>query len=182
MSERAKKLFKQFSYPLFVIFIIRCIISKDSLINAFSFYDLFGCISDSITLAGLLLFVYERYLWRFNPFESIPKLYGQYTGTIESTSDGICRDAEINIHQTLLTIYINQTTKESRSQSVNASIIDQNGEKCLIYTYLNKPNALVRERSSIHYGTASLCIEDISLVGDYFTDRKTTGVMSFKKK
>ena len=50
----------------------------------------------------------------------------------------------------------------------------------LTYCYLNVPKAKVRERSAIHYGTALLCIENPEEIhGQYYTDRKTTGDMTF---
>lgn len=50
----------------------------------------------------------------------------------------------------------------------------------LTYCYLNVPQANVRERSAMHYGTAMLCVENPEeLKGQYFSDRKTTGDMKF---
>ncbi len=179
MNKRTKKFSQQIGYVLLIVFFARCYISKDSLYNAFKVYELFGCISDSVAITGLLMFCYERFLWRFNPFESTPKLKKDYDGNIVSTFDNKSRDATLVVQQTLLSIHITLKTDESRSQSVNASIIQLNGEKCLVYTYINTPNALVRDRSSIHYGTATLCIEKQDLSGNYYTDRKTSGVMNF---
>lgn len=72
------------------------------------------------------------------------------------------------------------TTEESKSSSISASIDKIQDEWQLIYFYLNVPQAKVRDRSSIHYGTALLSIENPEkLQGQYFTDRKTTGDMKF---
>jgi hypothetical protein len=180
MNKRTKNFYKQIGYILLSIFFIRCFISRETLFQQFNLYELIGCMSDSVAITSLIMFAYEKFLWRWNPFESIPKLYSHYNGTLISSYDNQCRNATLYIRQTLLSVQIKLQTDESRSSSVNASIVDLYGDKCLLYTYLNTPNALVRDRSAIHYGTASLCINNDTLSGDYFTDRKTTGVMNFK--
>ena len=180
MNKRLNNFYKQIGFLLLAVFIVRCLLSKESLLQQFNAYDLFGCMSDSISLTSIIVFLYEKFLWRWNPLESVPKLFSHYNGTIISSFDNQCRNATLDIKQTLLSVHVTLETDESRSNSVNASIVDLYGDKCILYTYLNTPNALVRDRSAIHYGTASLCVKNNTLTGDYFTDRKTTGVINFK--
>jgi hypothetical protein len=71
-------------------------------------------------------------------------------------------------------------TGESKSKSISASIDKIQDEWQLTYCYLNVPQANVRDRSAIHYGTALLCVENPEEIqGQYFTDRKTTGDLKF---
>lgn len=80
----------------------------------------------------------------------------------------------------MLSINVIFITGESRSKSISSSIEKIQEEWQLTYCYLNVPQANVRDRSAIHYGTALLCIEDPEEIkGQYFTDRKTTGDMHF---
>jgi hypothetical protein len=71
------------------------------------------------------------------------------------------------------------------SRSITADfVIDRENQICkLVYTYQNDSNQIMREKSPIHYGTATLDIQEkngkILLCGDYWTDRKTTGYLSF---
>lgn len=71
-------------------------------------------------------------------------------------------------------------TNESKSKSLSASIDDILGEMQLTYCYLNTPKSEYRDRSEIHYGTATLSIANPQILeGQYYTDRKTNGDMLF---
>ena len=97
-----------------------------------------------------------------------------------STYDWIEREATLEIKQTLLSVNVVFITGESRSKSILSSIEKIEDEWQLTYCYLNVPKAKVRDRSAIHYGTALLCIENPEEIhGQYYTDRKTTGDMTF---
>ena len=72
-------------------------------------------------------------------------------------------------------------TEESQSHSYSATLsIDHETElKRLIYTYINRPKPLHRERSEIHDGTVFLEIQmddnKMTLKGEYWTNRLTRG-------
>jgi hypothetical protein len=71
-------------------------------------------------------------------------------------------------------------TDESTSNSVVGTIYHENEQKLLTFVYFNKPDATVRDRSPMHYGTCRLVVDNpLILTGDYYTDRKTTGSMKF---
>ena len=163
-----------------VLFVIRCVVSWDSITVSVTAYELFGYAGEAIGVAVILTALYERKLWRYNPLEEMPKLAGKYVGTFVSTYDNVTRDGTLDIKQTLTTVSVIFTTKESKSRSISASIDDILGEKQLTYCYINQPKSEFRHRSEIHYGTAILTIsKDGSLKGQYFTDRKTRGDMEF---
>jgi len=102
--------------------------------------------------------------------------------------DGTFHDkaTEVRIVQTFLHIQVQIKTDESWSNSICSScdINEDKGIRQLIYSYLNVPKASVRERSQIHYGTASLYISDdfLKLEGNYWTDRKSQGELTFIKE
>src|SRR5687767_5494889 len=53
-----------------------------------------------------------------------------------------------------------------------------NGNKSLVYSYMSTPRLTVRDRSSMHHGTALLEIRNTptkELCGEYWTDRRSTG-------
>lgn len=96
--------------------------------------------------------------------------------TVCSTYDGKKRTVNLEIHQTLLSVEVLMKTDESISRSVSGAVAEVLGKPELIYTYLNEPQAGVRDRSSIHFGTATFIIDDNSqLTGTYYTDRNTNG-------
>ena len=178
--KQINKLLKIAVWLTIVFFAIRCWFSWDDIRAAVSLYELFGFAGEAIGAASVCTVLYEKWLWRCMPFESTPKLKKRYKGYILSSYDGKKRAAQLDIRQTLMTIHITLSTKESKSNSLNASIEEINGEMQLIYSYLNTTSAGVRDRSPLHYGTAMLCVTDVSkLVGQYYNDRKYTGDMQF---
>lgn len=180
MSKQFKKFLKIYIWVAIICLIIRCSFSIDSLINDLSLYDIYCYAGEAIGVATFIMVFYERKLWRYNPCNDTPILYRKYSGTFTSSYDNIERSCSLEIRQTLLTISIIFITSESKSKSIIASIDDLHGEKVLTYCYLNTTNALIRDRSPIHYGTSILCIDNPrELKGQYYTDRKTTGDMKF---
>lgn len=145
-----------------------------------SAYDLFGYAGEAISAAVILSGLYEKFLWRLNPFESTPKLAKRYTGKLKSSYDHIERNALLEIKQTLLSVHVTLITDESKSKSLSASIDDILGEMQLTYCYLNTPKSEYRCRSEIHYGTATLSLVNPKVLdGQYYTDRMTNGDMFF---
>ena len=156
------------------------IISWKSILEGVSAYDLFGYAGEAISAAVILSGLYEKFLWRLNPFESTPKLAKRYTGKLKSSYDHIERNALLEIKQTLLSVHVTLITDESKSKSLSASIDDILGEMQLTYCYLNTPKSEYRCRSEIHYGTATLSLVNPKVLdGQYYTDRMTNGEMFF---
>jgi hypothetical protein len=175
MNERVKKYFGKLLWVALIIFVIRCLIAMPK-----SVYDAYSCIGETISLIAIITYIYEKWLWKYMPFEKTPVLSKKYTGILKSSYDNTEREAYLQIKQTLLTIQIILSTGESKSKSISSSIDDILGEQQLTYCYLNTPNAEVRHHSEIHYGTAMICVDNPKqLKGQYFTDRKTTGDMVF---
>lgn len=180
MKNQYQKLLKISLWTVIIVFSVRCALSWQTIVNDFSLYNLWGYAGEAIGLASVFVILYERYLWRINPFEKTPKLAKQYTGTLTSHYDNIERPATIEIQQTLFSIKVFTTTSESKSASLSASIDDFLGETQLTYCYLNTPKTAYRHRSEVHYGTAILCIKNPQkITGQYYTDRKTLGDMTF---
>lgn len=178
--KQLNKLLKIAIWISIALFAVRCWIAWEEIITAFSLYGMLGYAGEAISIASIFTVFYEKWLWRWNPFVSMPKLKKKYKGNIVSSYDGKTRTARLEIKQTLLTVHVTLITKESRSNSINASIEDINGEMQLIYSYLNTTKAGVRDRSPLHYGTAMLCLTDVKkLSGLYYNDRRYTGDMQF---
>lgn len=180
MDQRLKKTVQITCWVFAIVLLARNLYSYVVQSQIPTVRDMLGFIEGAISVATIFFIIYERVLWRINPFESTPKLKRKYQGSFVSSYDKKKRDAELKIKQTLFTVQIIMTTKESKSKSLSASIDDILGEKQLTYTYLNKPKTVFRTRSEIHYGTAMLTInKDGTLSGEYYTDRQTRGDMDF---
>lgn len=183
MKEQQKKLINISVWWAIVLFVLRCVISWKSVISNFSLYSIFGYASEAIGIAVIIVVLYEKYLWKFNPFETTPKLASRYYGSFKSNYDSIERNAELIVKQTLLSVHVIMITDESKSKSLSASIENVLGEVQLTYCYLNTPKSEHRGRSEIHYGTAMLSVSNPKEIsGQYYTDRQTTGDMRFVLK
>ncbi|WP_290138040.1 hypothetical protein [uncultured Dubosiella sp.] len=180
MEKRQNKLLKLGLWSALVLFIFRVYIGQNDIQDGFTLYDWYGYCGEAITAALFITFIYEKFFWRLNPFEKTPKLSKKYSGTIFSNYDDQKRVASLHIKQTFLTVHITLTTDESKSNSYIATIDEINNEPILTYCYLNHPKSEFRNRSEIHYGTATLCLSNPKeLVGQYYTDRQTIGDMNF---
>ena len=181
MNNLQKKVINICVWISIIIFSLRCIISWTKALNGTTIYDIYGYAGEAISIGVIITGVYEKFLWKFNPFESTPKLFKNYKGYIKSSYDGKTREASLEIHQTLLSVYVILITGESKSKSISASINEILGENQLTYCYLNTPKSEFRQKSEIHYGTATLSIsKPQKLDGQYYTDRKTIGDMYFE--
>ena len=183
MTENYKSFMTKSIWFTIGMFCLRCLLSQTKIITEFSLYDIYGYAGEAIAFSVIVILLYEKWLWKINPFEKVPRLKRKYIGTLCTTYDGkqIEKSVNLEIHQTLLSVRVVLMTDESKSSSISASVDRIHDEWQLVYCYLNVPNTRVRERSEIHYGTAMLCIESAKeMRGEYYTDRKTRGDMEFQ--
>lgn len=180
MDKKYGKIIKIAMWTAIALFGIRCLMSWRSIVDGVTAYGLFGYAGEAIGVAVIFTTLYERKFWRYNPWETTPKLYAKYIGTFTSTYDNIEREGTLIIKQTLTMVSVIFSTNESKSKSLSASVDDIIGEDQLTFCYINQPKSEYRCRSEIHYGTAMLTIlADGKLEGQYFTDRGTQGDMKF---
>ena len=160
-------------------------------VGDYSLSHLWADLSSSVSITAIIAFAFERWLWKLPIFQGwlvpFPSLAGEWQGTINYNWNNADNSKDINltIRQTFLRIQIIIETDESMSRSICGSfdIERMRGRQHLIYSYLNEPKAMVRDRSQIHYGTAMLEFNDKgnSMAGTYWTDRKSVGDMNLKK-
>lgn len=175
MGEKLKEYLKYFIGFAIICYFILTLVCKSN--NFFDNLDI------SITITLFVSFLYIEYLWKYNPFEKTPKIYGKYEAIVSSTYDTKRRKIYITIKQNLISTRIYINTKESNSESISSDLIKKQDYWQLIYTYENIPDALERNHSEIHYGTCRLKIIDKFIVsGEYYTDRNTTGAIKKIKK
>jgi SMODS-associating 2TM, beta-strand rich effector domain len=151
----------------------------------------------AIVIYGILYLLFAKWGWRLRVFHPWlvphPDLSGTWEGEVRSTwtnpatGSGIAPiPSRLIIKQTFSSISCVLVTGESQSYSLTAQINedDDSGVLQLSYAYTNRPRARVRFRSEIHDGAAILTVrEDDGMVldGEYWTSRKTTGEMTFKR-
>lgn len=193
MRESYKKFVNYSIWTAIILFFIRCIIAKDVIGDCFSRaawgtlgYSVFGYAGEAIGLMLLIMTFFNKIAWKWkwiNKLVDMPVLAKQYTGIVVSNwnNENKSYDAILEIKQTFLNISIVFKSGESRSYSVLSTLDAVGDSKQLVYTYQNEPKAELVDRSSIHKGTATLWIEENGkLEGNYYTNRKTSGSMTFK--
>ena len=162
-------------------------------LNRVDYYKAIYSISITITLNIFIWIVFIKWFWKLKIFYPwlvrIPDLSGKWEGTTVSNWNNRSEPPipmEININQTFLDIRVKILTGESRSSSIAASfdISDELGQHQLFYSYLSVPNASIRDRSVIHYGSAKLIFDGFhteEMEGEYWTSRETTGEIYLRR-
>jgi len=176
MKEQIKEFICISCWMTVVLFAVLCSISMP-----LSLYEGFSCAGEVISITMIIMFIYEKWIWRLIPFAKTPKLYGRYTGQIEYTNnkgDVGKKDAEFTIKQSLLSINIKMCTDEICSNTITNSLVFENGEYVLYYTYLTSPKGKYSKKNPIQYGSARLMMSDkLNLSGTYWTSSRTIGDM-----
>jgi len=159
--------------------------------------NLFDPFSKVVGILVIVLFLFDKWLWKFpiihSFFVPFSDVSGTWNGQIisswkdEKTGNPIEPiDAFLVIYQTYSFINIRMITKESKSDLLSGNIIQNPaGPEKIAGVYNNIPNLLVREKSPIHFGGLLLEIhtgDNTVLNGEYWTDRGTKGTLHFDKR
>lgn len=175
----------------FLTYLVISFFTQD--IDQIDWYKALINVSTTITLNILFWIIFIGYLWKLPIFRTwlvqVSNLNGKWVGEIYSNSDksdGKPIPIEIYIDQNFFNCQVQLKTNESNSYSITASfnIDKERGFNQLMYTYLNTPNASVRDKSPIHYGTTLLNYDKNKpneLEGDYWTSRESTGTIKLTK-
>lgn len=193
MRELYKKSVTYSTWTAIILFIVRCGFAKNEIGDCIGEaawgilgYNVFSYAGEAIGLMFILMAFFNKVAWKWkyiNKFVDMPVLAKQYTGNFVSDwqSGHKTYDARLEIRQTFLNVSIVFKSGESRSYSVLSTIDTISDSKRIMYNYQNEPRAELAGRSTIHKGTTELWIEDSGeLVGNYYTNRKTGGSMTFK--
>lgn len=179
MGQNLQKFIIKSFWVLVAIFIIRCLISKPT-----SPYDCFGFAGEAISVTMIIMGIYERWLWQFNPLERTPNIKGKYSGSIEYNYNGNSdkKETTILIKQTLFSTNVRITTNEITSSTIISNIILENNEYVLYYTYITNPKNKYSRENPVQYGTSRVIIKNkTELEGIYWTTRQTIGDIYLKR-
>lgn len=181
MGQNVDKVIGRSAWTVIVIFVLRCLIGQFdyfSFLKCESLYDYFGAAGEAISIATVILFLYDKFLWKINPLDSTPRLGGKYTGTIEYTDNNQKKrkSTKVIITQTSLKVMVKITTNEITSNTITSNLIEENGEYVLYYTYITNPRSRYSDENPIQHGTCRLTKTGVNtLEGKYWTSRKTIG-------
>ncbi len=143
----------------------------------------------AVLAASVLLFAFDRFLWRlpvFNHFAKRPVLHGTWKGTFESDyeySETGAREgpteAYLATRQTYSSMHLRFITRRSGSESMACELRAKRDGRYEIYAvYGNRPPLLAQEGSPVHRGALILEVAGDpahALEGSYWSDRKTKG-------
>lgn len=146
----------------------------------------------AMPIFGGLWTLFDKYVWKLSvaqkTFVKVPNLNGTWNGLLTTSFDGheSRRPVSLQIEQTWTRISIHFTSEQSRSHSVNASIMVENASAVVLsYEYLNEPNNDAAETMNIHRGFTRLYLSHsrTEFEGDYFTGREriSHGTLHFRK-
>ena len=179
MDSRIIKLLSKSLWVALALFAIRYLIW-----NFNSLYDFIGAAGEVISITIVIMGLYSGFLWRYNPFEKIPKLMGLYEGIIEYSYNGTMakKDTFVKIRQTLLSTKVQITTNEITSNTIVANLVEENEEYVLYYTYITNPKSKYSKENPIQHGTCRLILSTKDcLTGNYWTSRQTIGDIELKR-
>ena len=131
---------------------------------------------------GVLFGLFDNWLWRLPHLRllgliKVPDLTGRWTGYVTSSFDQHAerREVAVEISQTWTRLAIRLRSKESRSNSIVASVLtESHAEGCqVVYKFRNEPIVGAEKEMEAHQGTATLYVErdGAALEGDYYSGR-----------
>jgi len=179
VNAPVRRLIKIGLWIAIILFGIRCFISTPN-----GIYGFINSIGGIVFISVIILGLYERLIWQFDPMEKTPRIKGTYLGTIEynfNCNAGI-KETQVEIKQTLLSTRVKIMTNEITSYTISSSLVEENGEFILYYTYVTNPKAKYSKENPVQYGTCRLVIiSKDELRGNYWTTRQTIGDMVLRK-
>lgn len=107
MKESEMKYLKKSLWVVIFLFAVRCTIKFPE-----TPYECFGFAGEAISIALVIMTVYEKVLWKWNPLEKTPKIFGEYSAVLEYEFDGKIQKKKIKIivEQSLLSTSIKIVT------------------------------------------------------------------------
>lgn len=146
--------------------------------------DWVGVISSVVSITAVPILIYERWIWKINPFSKTPHLKESYLGKIKYFHNNQTYEkyVYIEIKQTFTSVSVSLKSNEITSKSVVSDIIEEHGDYVLYYTYTTNPKSEFIKDNPIQLGTARLLIKKNHLEGSYWTNQRTIGDIEFTSK
>ena len=178
MKEVTKSLIKKSSWVAIGLGLIIYLFYQPKNLNGY-----LSVMKYAVVFSALIMTAYEKKLWRYNPFEKVPKLHKSYKGIVSYNYDNKPgeKEMEIEIKQTLLSIRVILKTNEIRSASITGNLVIEKEEYVLYYIYETDPKAEVIQNNPIQRGACRFVVDNVDeLNGQYWTSRKTAGDLHLK--
>ena len=107
MNDRVKKMIKPIIIAAVIILVICWIVLKPTTLD-----DKLSCVGYAISGVTILFVLYERFLWRYIPWNRPPLLKKKYSGTISYTykNQSSTKPIEITVKQSWLSLLLKTKT------------------------------------------------------------------------
>ncbi len=181
MDSKTNKLVNRSAWTAIFLFLVRYFLGFINVLDFLkceNWYDYLGAAGEAVSVATVLLIIYDKWFWKYNPLDSTPRLMGSYTGIIAYNYNGQnqTKITKVIIDQTSLKIRVKITTDEITSNTITSNLIKENDEYVLYYTYITNPNSQHSAQNPMQHGTCRLVQTDKDkLEGQYWTSRQTIG-------
>lgn len=162
-----------------LIFAICCLVHKPIEIEDYTSY-----LGYAISGVGILFLIYEKFAWRWIPWNRPPVLAKEYRGVIYYSFKRESGTKEIQIHvkQSWLSVSIKTETDINSSISITGTITEEFGSTYLYYTYVTNPKASVQAKNPIQHGTCRLLLDNMdNISGKYWTTSQTIGDIEWRR-
>jgi hypothetical protein len=151
----------------------------------------------TVTASGALLWLFDKLLWRIEPFQRIqplPRIAGTWRVELHSTfvnpTDGKPSGAIggfVSITQSYSNLNLKLFTPESSSKLIAYKFVAVDDDTfSLVGTYQSDPSIHLRGKvSEIHYGAFNVRLSGNptqGMDGHYWTDRNTTGSIKYLER
>jgi hypothetical protein len=134
----------------------------------------------------LLLFVFDRWAWRWSCFDALikrPKLHGTWKCELRTSYEGRAGEvieSYLAIDQTYTRICVRMLFDRSQSISMSGDLVDEGGRCVLYYVFRSEKSALEPDSNPPARGAADLKVSRkpiLALEGDYWMERGTKGTL-----
>jgi len=157
--------------------------------------EMLSNITKAVSITLLIRMVYVKWLWKFLPeiIHGTPLIEGTWEGRFISNwqdpKTGSAATGLVNvriIQPSLFEIKLRQSSNESESISFGELLApESDGVFFLNFSFKNDPNAIARAKSPVNYGFAKYKLSNagpnLSLEGNYFTDRQSAGTVTLQR-
>lgn len=163
-----------------VVFVICCLVQMPIV-----WYDCLSYIGYSITVVTVLFLLYDRWVWRFIPWNRPPVLKKHYKGIISyyDKLEAKTKHIDITVRQNLFSIKVKTRTDINESYTIASSIEQEYDSYFLYYIYITNPDASVQKHNPIQHGTCRMTLEKDTrtIKGKYWTTSQTTGDIQWQE-
>lgn len=134
----------------------------------------------------LLLFVFDRWAWRWPCFDAVikrPNLHGTWKCELRTSYEGRAGEvieSYLVIDQTYTRICVRMLFDRSQSISMSGDLVEEGGRCVLYYVFRSEKSALEPDSNPPARGAADLKVSRkplLALEGDYWMERGTKGTL-----